>query len=210
MLSRTLKQINKLSFKSASNKTMLQSYQKQQGLLFASYHNSAMNEPITFYNFVTKDINNNRIDLHQMKGKVCLVAFMNTENEHCKEYLKQLSSFKLKLNGKPFELIVIPNHDLYSKRTLQLLNASTNSTQDRSVTGSFFNNDLTILKSTESPSGPVAACDYLTKYGSFKTIVEDFEKFVIDSEGKVSYRSGSDTVLEEVMEAIEGELAKLH
>ncbi|KAF0972224.1 hypothetical protein FDP41_009532 [Naegleria fowleri] len=183
---------------------------------------------ITFYNFVSRDLNNKKIDFSKMKGKVSLVAIVNTNHPQYKNFLRELAELKRRghsmMNGGDFELIVIPRStsSVSSKLSVtsdnsplkQFLSTSSkenHSTEISSETSSSSCPSFTILKTIMNEEGSYInneVFNFLANYGNIKTIVEDFEKFVIDSEGRVVYRSGNDTPLEEVVDVIKNELKK--
>jgi len=159
---------------------------------FAGHH--AFDNTITFYNYSTRDIHNQRVDFRNSRGKVCLVAVVDMANPNCSKYLKSLTELKETLKDKPFDLYVFPKSHTNDVKQFMV----------QTPVQSFLNSSpLTIMKETQST---YEAFDYLTNFSSSKTVVEAFEKFVIDKDGRVCHRSGSNTNINEVTDCINKQL----
>ncbi|KAG2388939.1 hypothetical protein C9374_014339 [Naegleria lovaniensis] len=184
---------------------------------------------ITFYNFVSRDVNNNKIDFSNLKGKVSLVAIVNFNHPEYKNFLRELAELKRKEHGLrncgtvsngDFELIVLPRSSMVESKRVSLTSDSSplkqflsnsTTTSNSTDTSEMTTPSLTILKTILNEEGSYVnneMFNFLANYGNFKTIVEDFEKFVVDKEGRVVYRSGNDSPLDEVIEVIKKELLK--
>lgn len=180
-------------------------------------YNSSMETAINFYNYSVKDIRGKWVHLNEFKGKLTLVAVCNTANENYHTFIKELQKLKDKYSGKGVEVLIIPRYppkkagspvkrfltdDIETSRNEMFVCKGIPHEYDQN---SVNYDALTI----NAECGD--AYNYLSNFreGSNKTIVEDFEKFLIDKNGTVVYRCGNNTPLQDVVPKIEKELSNI-
>jgi len=158
-----------------------------------------------FYNFSARNILDKWIHLQDLEGKVTLVAMCDTTVPEYESFLHELNELKEKMAGKPFEVLVIPR---YAKKAAE---PSTSPIKDF-----FSQSKVLVCKGIPSAhdsekdeinesSAEFDAFNFLRHYkdGLSKTIVEEFEKFIIDKNGQVVHRSGNNTPLSDLTSTIE-------